>query len=482
VSEIKMETTAKRVAKNTLWLFSQAIVGRLLSFILIIYLARKLGDLNFGKFSFANAFVQIFIIIADLGVSFLIIREVARDRENVDKYLSNGFFIKVILSLLTFGIIFILANILKCPSDTKVIIYLIGLCNILESLGNLFGSIFNAFEQMKYLFLTEIIEKVFLVLLCFIFLSVGYGLITVAFLYFLSGVLYLALNIILLLRNIGKLSFRLDIGFALGLFRKSLPFALGGLLLMFYYYIDAVMLGKMKGEQVVGWYSAGYQLCIALGIISSVFLTAVFPVMSRLFESSIDSLRNVYEKCFKYLLALGIPISIGGVILGKRIIFLFYGNSYLHSVLPFQLIAAVIAFSYINSLLGYFLTSVDRLNDKNMIFAISALINVALNFLLIPRYSYAGAAIATVASEILFCILCLSYTSRHFFHFLPLGLILKSLFASVIMGIFIRLSKNINLFLLILFGALIYFILLWFLGYFDKEDKLLFREVIGSHG
>ena len=477
-----METTAKRVAKNTLWLFSQAIAGRLFSFILIIYLARKLGDLNFGKFSFANAFVQIFIIIADLGVSFLIIREVARDRENVDKYFSNGFFIKVILSLLTFGIIFTLANILKCPSDTKIVIYLIGLCNILESLGNLFGSIFNAFEKMEYLFLTEIAEKVFLILPCLFFLSIGYGLMMVAFLYFLSGVFYLVLNIVLLSKNIGRISFKVNVKFALELLRRSLPFALGGLLLMFYYYIDAVMLGKMKGEQVVGWYSAAYQLCIALGIISSVFLTAVFPVMSRLFKTSMDFLRNVYEKCFKYLLAFGVPISIGGVILARRIVFLFYGKSYFNSILPFQLIISVTAFSYINSLFGYFLTSVDRVNDKNKIFAISTFTNVGLNFVLIPKYSYVGAGIATILSEILFCIFCMSYISHHFFYYLSLELILKSLFASVIMAIFMKLAININLALLILLSILFYFILLWFFGYFDKEDKLLFREVIGLHG
>lgn len=477
-----METTAKRVAKNTLWLFGQAITGRLLSFLLIIYLARKLGDLNFGTFSFANAFVQIFIIIADLGISSLIIREVARDRENANKYLANGFFVKIILSLLTFGIIFILANILRCSSDTKAVIYLIGLCNILESLGNLFGSFFNAFEKMEYLFLTEIAEKVFLVLFCFIFLSIGYGLTMVAALYLFSGVFYLILNIILLSKKIGRLSFKVNIGFALDLFRKSLPFALGGLLLMFYYYIDAVMLGKMKGEQVVGWYSAGYHLCIALGIISSVFLNAIFPVMSRVFKTSKDSLRNIYEKCFKYLLALGIPISVGGVILGRRIILLFYGNNYFNSILPFQLIVSVIVFSYINSLFGYFLTSADRLGDRNKIFAISAFTNAGLNFVLIPRYSYAGAAIATIASEILFCIFCIVYISRHFFYYLPLRLILKSLFASAMMGIFMRLTININLALLISFSILVYFILLWFFGYFDKEDKLLFREVIGSHG
>jgi len=473
-----MEISEKRIVKNIFYLFVQAIGGRALSFILIIYLARKLGDLSFGKFSFANAFVQIFILFADLGVSSLIIREVAGDRENVNRYFSNGFFIKLILSFFTFGMISVSANIMKCPSDTKVVIYLIGLCNIVESLANLFGSIFAGFEKMEYLFLTEIAEKIFLVSFCSLFLYLGYGLMTVALLYFFSSIFYFFLNIILLFKNIEKLSFKIDLKFANKLFRRSLPFALGGLLVMFYYYIDSVMLGKMKGEQVVGWYSASYQLCLVFGVISSVFLNAIFPVISRAFKTSKGSLYNIYKKSFKYLFTIGIPISVIGVIMGEKIVFLFYGKNYFNSVLPFQLIISVIGFSYLNSFFGYFLTAVDKVNEKNIIFGISTFTNVVFNFLLIPKYSYIGAGIATIISELLFWILCMIYVGRNFFHYFPVILVFKSLISSVIMGIFIKLFNQLNLFLLIFISIFIYFLFLFLFKYFDQDDKIIFRKII----
>lgn len=451
----------------------------MLSFVLIVYLARKLGDYSFGKFFFAGAFVQIFIMLADLGVSFLIIREVARDRANTAKYFGNGFFIKALLSFLTFGLMIMGAHILKCPPDTRAIIYLVGLCYILESMANLCGSIFRAFERMQYIFWAELIEKAARVLLCFLFLSLGYGLLAVAWLYLFSAVLYLGLNMIFLFRNIGKPSFRPDIAFAWSLLRESLPFALTGLLLTFYYYIDAVMLGRMKGELVVGWYSASYQLYIALGMMASVFLSAVFPVMARLAKTSLATLRKVYEKCFKYLLALGLPLAAGGVLLGKPLILLFYGAGFHNSVLPFQLIMAIIAFSYINSLLSYFLTAVDRIHDNNKLFAVCVLTNVGLNFALIPPYSYAGAAIATMTSEALFCVLALIYVSRNFGLNVPWNPLLKALAAAGIMGVVAYLAININLALLIALSALLYFVLLRLFGYFNQEDKLLFKEVIG---
>lgn len=473
-----MDTTAQRVARNTLWLLSQAVLGRLLSFILIIYLARKLGDLNFGKFCFASAFVQIFLIIADLGISILTKREVARDRGQVAGYFRNGCFIKVMLSLFAFALMIIFAQILKCPADTRTVIYLIGLCGLVESLGHFCGAIFNAFEQMKYPFLAETVEKIFRVLLCFLFLSLGYGLMAIALLYLLSGVFYMGLNLVLLFRKIVPWGFRLEPAFAWRLFRASLPLALSGLLLMLYHYIDAVMLGMMKGELVVGWYSVAYQMYLVLGIMASVFLSAAFPVMSRLFKTSADSLSKVYAKCFKYLLVIGVPLSLSGVILGKRIVLLFYGDGYLNAVLPFQLIVAVIAFSYINSLLGHFLTAVDRVHNLNKLFTISVFTNVGLNLVLIPEYSYAGAAIATMASEILFCVFCLIYVRRYCFYHIPWNLILKACAASGIMGIFIRLFLDINLAVLISSGMAIYFVCLRFLGYFNREDKLLFREVM----
>ena len=95
-------STAKTVAKNAVYLFSADIIGRVFSFLLIILIARKLGDFGLGQYSFAFSFVGLFSILADMGISTYLIREIAKDKKKVDEYYSHALVLKLILGLITF--------------------------------------------------------------------------------------------------------------------------------------------------------------------------------------------------------------------------------------------------------------------------------------------------------------------------------------------------------------------------------------------
>ena len=160
-----MESTAKRVISNIFWLLFQRIGGRLISFLLMIYLARHFGSLNFGKFTFANSFIGLFLILADLGITTLVIREVARNKERGAQFMGNTAILKVFLSIITFIVIMVALNIMQVPDDTRIIVYLISACSILENIGGFFSAVFQAFEKMNYMAIIEIIQKLFLFLL-----------------------------------------------------------------------------------------------------------------------------------------------------------------------------------------------------------------------------------------------------------------------------------------------------------------------------
>ena len=86
------------IAKNTGWLFGSEIVNRILSFFLIVAMARYLGDIGLGIFAFATAYIGIFQIFSDFGISWYLIREVAKDKSKADAYFSNTLTIKLILA------------------------------------------------------------------------------------------------------------------------------------------------------------------------------------------------------------------------------------------------------------------------------------------------------------------------------------------------------------------------------------------------
>jgi O-antigen/teichoic acid export membrane protein len=467
-----------RVLGNTLWLLLQRIGGRLLTLILMIYLARYLGSLQFGKFTFANSFALLFVTLSDLGITTLNIREVARHRARGPEYVGSSATLKVLLSILTFLLIAISLTIMNVPFDTKVTAYLIGACIIFSNMGGFFGAVFQAHEEMKYVTISAISQKILLLIVCLFLLYQGYGLIAISLAYFFSGVFYCFLNMGLVYWKFMKPRYRIDTRFWGAQIRDALPLAFVALISMVYYNIDIVMLGKMKGEEIAGWYGASYHLFFALTTLSGAFLSAAFPVMSRFFEEREELLKKAYQKSFKVMIGMGIPVAVGGFLLAEKIILFLFGPQYQKSVPILKIFCFLIIFSYVNGLAGYFLTSINRQRLTAKILAVTTGINVSLNFILIPRYSYMGAAAATVASEILFFAFFLLALPRGL-RYLPLKETAKSLVSSAIMSIpvIIMINNGFSLPLIIVIGATTYILLVFITGYITEGEKAELQDI-----
>lgn len=474
-----MRGTAGRVIGNTLWLLVQRAGGRVLTLLLMIYLARSLGSLGFGKLSFAISFTSLFLILSDLGITTLTIREVARDKERSPEYVGNTATLKFFLSVFTFLAILISVSFMKVPLDTMFVVYLIGVCIIFENMGGFFGAVFQAYEKMKYITICEIIQKGFLLTLCFVLVRLGYGLISVGLLYFFSGIFYCLLNMGFVYRKFLKPRYHIDTRFWRKSLKEALPLAIVVLISMVYYHTDIVMLGKMKGEEVAGWYGVSYHLFFALATIPGAFLSAVFPVLSRFFKESGELLKKAFYKSFKVLIGAGIPASVGSFLLSEKIILFLFGPQYQHSIAALKILSLLIVFSYLNGLAGYFLTSINRQALTAKIMAATTGINVFLNFILIPRYSYIGAAYATVVSEVLFFALFFLSAQREIPSISPLE-IAKSAISSVIMGllIIILIQNGFNLFPIIAIGVFTYSFFIWITGFITKGEKTRLKNIL----
>ena len=192
----------RRVAKNTIALFSAQIVVAILTVVLTIFIARFLGDVIFGKYSFAIAFTAIFVIFSKLGYETLLVREVARNKKDAKKYLGNILGIRTILSLIVFGCIIITLNLMNYPLATKIAVYLFGIYYILESLSEIYKVTFRAFEVMEYEAITKILTNFIRVSLSILILFLGYGLREIALVFVVSGVFDIAISILICNKNV----------------------------------------------------------------------------------------------------------------------------------------------------------------------------------------------------------------------------------------------------------------------------------------
>src|SRR3989338_5480666 len=142
---------------------------------MMLYAARLLSKEHFGKFSFALSLSLIAVVLADLGINTLLIREISRNKSLVSKYFINAFSIKVVLSFFTYLIIVALLNVLGYPQDSRQIVYIIWFFTILSTFTELFFSIFRAFEMMFYDAFLKIVRMILLSTASLYVLFKGYG-------------------------------------------------------------------------------------------------------------------------------------------------------------------------------------------------------------------------------------------------------------------------------------------------------------------
>ena len=476
-------STVERIGKNTVFIFLGGTVRALLGILLVVYLARYLGDVEYGKYAFAFAFTSLFLILSDLGLSILSIREIARDHQRASEYLTTISLTKLVLSLIMVGIIALVINLMDYPKDTTTAVYIVSFIIVSNSLSTFFRSIFRAFERMEYEAITTIAESVLVTGAAIVVLFLGYGLVEVVSVTLLAQILACLLTLIVCIKKFAKPRLTFDFSLCKKLVKAALPFGAAYIFNTIYFQTDSVMLSLMKGDAVVGWYNAAYRLVRGTYFIPTAFVSSIYPVMSRFFVSSRDNLVITYEKTLKFLVTLAIPLGIGTTLIAGRIISFLYGEEFANSATALQILIWTGSLMFLLAIVSYVIHSIDKQMVDTKAAGISALVNVVLNLLLIPPFSYVGAGIASIISQVVVFTCEFNYLQRHLHKINLLKMIVKPLTAAVIMGIMVYILNNVlsaslvNLFIIAFVAIAIYGLLLYVFKAFNQQEWQLIRSV-----
>jgi O-antigen/teichoic acid export membrane protein len=471
-------STVKTLAKNTTVLLAADVISKVLSFFLIVFIARHLGDVGLGKYSFVFAFVGLFALFSDFGISTFLTREVAKDKTKTSLYFDNIITLKLILTIVATILPLIVIWFIDKSVDVKMAVYIMAIAMFFLNYEETFGALIRAYEKMEYISLMMVLEKIITAGLGIVFLAMGFKLVALvsAFLvaYFTTFVIYY----IIITKKITKIRFRADFGLWKKILKQSLPFWLTVLFIAIYFRIDIVMLTMMKGYQSVGWFSASHKILDALYFIPGAIIMAVFPVMSRLHIENKEQLSKLYKKAFYYLLSLGVPIGIGATLLADRIILFVYKDAFINSVIALQILIWAEVFIFISSVSGYLLNSIDKQKLFSYVTGICAVINVTLNLILIPKYDYIGASVATVITEILVFAMLFYFVSKNKYGFNLLKVMIKPAVAGIVMAVGVVYFKGMHLLILVPFAMLVYFSCLFIIKGIDKEEIDLVKGLV----
>jgi len=429
----------------------------MLSVVLSIHIARITGNLNYGKYSFACAYVAIFALFADLGYNTLMVRDISKDKSQANEYISNILAFRILLCIIILMSIIISINFLGYPAYTKEVVYIIGLYSLITSLSDVFRMAFRAFEIMEYKALTRVLSNGVRVLLGLSVLFLGYGIIEVSLVFLVSSIFDIIVSFLICRNKIVRPQIHLNKSFLKNTLKIAIPLATLSFFEIIFVRIDTIMLSLMKGDDVVGWYNAAYNLILGFKPIPNILLSVLLPIMSKYSVSTNDMLRKIYEESFKLLFLIGFPLAVGTTLFADRIITSFYGQQYQPSIIALQILAwdVFLIFSY--SPLGCLLISINQEKKLNISMGITAILNVVLNLILIPRFSYIGSAIATIAAESVLFILYLYFVSKNNYKLQLNKIAVCPLIASLSMALFICFFRSLNLCISIVLSIFIYF-------------------------
>jgi len=468
----------QRIAKNTIILLTANAISKVIGFFYVMYTARYLGTEGFGILSFALAFTGIFGVFTDMGLGTLMVREVAKEKSLVEKYLGNITIIKSILAISTFGIIVLLINFLNYPEQTIKVVYLIALSVIFNSFSEMFYSIFRAYEKMEYQSFGQILSSALMLSGALLAINQGFSIIGFASIYFMVSVIILIYSFVLYILKFAKLKIEIDWDFWKQCIKEAWPMGGMAICIMIYFRIDVVMLSLMKGDTAVGLYSAAYRLSEISTIIPSMFMASIFPIMSKYHKNYKSSFIKTYGKSVKYLFSLALPMALSITLLAKPIINLIYGNEFAGSVRALQILIWASAIMYATMVMGTTYVTANRQMVNFKLAIVAVILNIVLNLLLIPKYSYLGASAATVATEAFGFFVGNFFLNKWGYKINIVNIYLLPIIALFAFGItsIILLNMNVHILIVLPICITIYCLLIYKLG-ITKDDKQLFKKI-----
>jgi len=472
-------STARRIAKNFLSLSIGQIISQFVTFLAIIYLARVLGVANFGKLSFAQATVTYFLLISDLGLSTLGIREVARHRDKLTDYVDNILTLRLCLAFFSFCLLLLFTVLVNKSIEIKYLIVFYGLSLFPSAL--LMEWFFQGVEKMEFVGISKILNRSLYVVLVFIFIKTHKQLLLVPYLWLAGFIISTGFLLCVFIKQFGRIKFIFNFSFWKKSLYMALPMGFAWMMIQVYNNFDTILLGFMKTDEVVGWYNAAYKVIFFIFMLGGCYITTIFPVVSRYYKESSDKLSILLSHSAKLMLAIGLPLGVGGTILGKSLIRLFYGTQYDNGIIAFQILIWYVVISFICMVYANSLLACDKERKYAIGVMLAAIINLMLNIFLIPPFGLRGAAMATVAAEGSLFI----YVYREFQKIRKVEFkkyLLSPLISALLMGGFLYLNQNRNLFLLIVLGMTIYIVALFLTKGISRNDLILVKRYFLKKG
>lgn len=471
--------TSSKVASNTLYLSLSSVLALCIALGFHAFLARMLGVERFGEFSFALSFISLFAVLVEFSLDSVIVRDVARDPAKAGTYFGNALVLKGLLFLVAIALVAIIASILGYPYKIRLLLYILSLGLLFDGVTKCCASLFHAAQRMRYPAALLVTERILFALLGLVAVSLHGSVIAIVVCYVAAQAMTQLASLVLVQRELRLKAERIEYGVCKGLARHASSFFAISLIAAAYADIDKLFLFSMQGEMAVGFYAAAYKLVTVPTRFSNAFHNAIYPVLAeRAALPGRELLAETYQRSMRYLLFGAIPMAIGTTVFAEPIMRAIYGQAYVAGAIALQILIWAYVLEFFNPFFARVLFALDKQRFVLVAAIVGTVSNILLNIVLIPYYSFVGAAIATLVSASLILVLLLFAVRRVFPNVSLSAVTLKPALAGLGMAIVCILWQHIPFIPLALLGVLVYCGCLILTGAFSPEELLMLRRAL----
>ncbi len=399
-ARLNLRPGLRKALANACWLCGDRFVRIAVALLVGVWLARYLGPTQYGMYSYAVAFVGLFVPLATLGMDNIIVRDIISHPGEKYQVIGTAFRLRLSGSLLSVLAALTVVRLLRMPGDPqRAIVVIVAL-----------GTLFLSFDTIDLWFQSQVLSKYtmlakgtafsFATGMRVLFLSYDASLAAFAYLVVLESVLNAGCLLLAYHLNGQHVAcWRFSPRSARETLRVSWPLIISASAIMVYMRIDQIMLGQMVGSRAVGVYSAAARISEVWYFIATALVSSLFPAILQSRRTSDREYWARLKKLFSLMAGLGLGVALVVSLFASHLVALIYGETYREAatILAVHVWATPFVFLGVAQMPWDAAESYTRLAMVRTL--IGASVNVTLNLLLMPVYGGVGAALATVLSN-----------------------------------------------------------------------------------
>ena len=402
----------KSLAKNAVLNTAKTVCGIVFPIITYPYVSRVLGVDNMGIYTFSSYFLSYFLLIAALGVSTYGIREGTRYREDkntLQLFVSELFSINMLSTVIAYILLFILLFCIPSLNDYKTVIIILSAEIVFTTIG--VSWVCNVFEDFLSIAIRTIVMQIVSLVLIFVFVRSSADLNKYAVILLVSNSGANIINFFYIQKKYCKFRFTFKINWKRH-FKQILIIFSTSVAITVYVSSDTTMLGFMTDNYQVGLYGTAVKIYTIIKNILAAILMVLIPRFTILFsKEDRANTDELFSKVFNILSVIMLPMCIGLFMLSPDVVTIVSGKEYIGASASLRLLSIAIAFSLYSYM--YAQCVLIPVRQEKVVFKatlVSAIVNIVLNFVLIPFWGINAAAITTIIAELITFVICYYYS------------------------------------------------------------------------